>query len=397
MKKIIRTLSVIILGFAATNSFAAVNCVENENCAKDQIAKIAKIANDKQINSAAENTEDYKQQLPNKIKAEDDVNIAVIDQHHIAFVYSHKGDDDDKDSSQSNSDTKLHLKFGIIDTTKPITSVKTVEYALGKHPSITMMPNGKIAEVHRALGKDNYDLIYGFIDPDTGEYDSKGKYDVGDNPSIAYFPSKAVLVEIHDNNIGAGRANVWFDVIDPHTGKLENSQLLPPARGKESDGAQYGEKPDIKVYDNLLIEVHRSSESLWLDSDLWLNIFKFEKIGEYGLEKAPLLNKNYDKGFKPSITIMPDGRIFETHNAQKGKGSLWYSVRKLVRTPDASYDTPIVKNSSGEDMKGKYDTAKERAAGAVLPDGTPVVMYHEFVVKTMYLNRLFSVKTKLDS
>ncbi|MEW9502567.1 phosphatidylinositol-specific phospholipase C domain-containing protein, partial [Jeotgalibacillus marinus] len=181
------------------------------------------------------------------------------------------------------------------------------EYDKGRSPSVTTLANGDVLEVHRGEGSDT--LWYTIGKYENGKIEWGGpsiKYDTGKAPSVTVLANGDVL-EVHRSN---WNNDLWYNIGKYKNGKIEWEGSIKYDRGRA---------PSVTVLANGdVLEVHQSD---WND-DLWYNIGKYRdgKIEWEGSIK-------YDKGWNPSVAVLEDGKVLEVHSSEHAD-RLWYNIGK---------------------------------------------------------------------
>jgi hypothetical protein len=187
------------------------------------------------------------------------------------------------------------------------------DYDNGKEPSVAFADNGIVVEVHRC--ESTYTLCYR-----VGEIQKTGDNDVGEiawGPSYKYenatcnSPAVAVdgttVVSVHSHS-----DRLYYRV---GTLNAENKTI------DWSDSYSYdtGVSPDVAIQGHTVVEVHQSENY----NTLWYRV-GIMKMNGTGIDWSPA-SRQYDTGTHPSVGLLEDGTVVETHTAGSSD-TLWGHV-----------------------------------------------------------------------
>ncbi|MEW9502783.1 HBL/NHE enterotoxin family protein [Jeotgalibacillus marinus] len=227
--------------------------------------------------------------------------------HSILEDYEHFNDD------LSDIPTEIKTENTIRDGYEDSNLVDWVnigtKYDSGKRPSIAVMEDGTVIEVHDS-GHGGLFYKTGKLNGSKIDWDFSGgkKYDSGYSPSIA-VTKDGKIIEVHDN----GGSSLFYK-----TGKLNGSKIdWDFSGGRKYDS---GKRPTVAVRDDgKIIELH--------DSGHGGLFYKTGKLNGSKIDWDFSGGKKYDSGYSPSIAVTKDGKIIEVHD--NGGSSLFYKTGKL--------------------------------------------------------------------
>ncbi|MEW9502780.1 hypothetical protein [Jeotgalibacillus marinus] len=186
------------------------------------------------------------------------------------------------------------------------------QYGTGNQPSVTVLDTGEILEVHND-GNDLYYNLGKYKDDGTMDwYSIDNQYDTGEQPSVTVLDTGEIL-EVHsDGNDLYYKLGVYYGSNKITWYNIDDNQYTT------------GKDPSVTVLPNGdVLEIHNSSYGSSLIYDL--GVYVSGKIIWYSMYSEDSLTNRYDHGYKPTVIVLENERILEVHNGS-GNNSLYYNL-----------------------------------------------------------------------
>ncbi|MEW9503338.1 hypothetical protein [Jeotgalibacillus marinus] len=315
-----------------------------------------------------------------------DPTITVLENGDVLSVYQGENDDD------------LYYRLGEYKEQEQMIEWNSTDYKYdsGKKPSITLLDNGYILEVHEDHTTD--DLLYNLGKYKDGEIDwfSKGNhYDTGNDPSVTVLDNGIIqFVHEKDGNIyhklGDYRNNgemYWITPYDVNTNPTDPNYStgddptitlmdhgLSLAIKSENDKIYYqiGEQKNGSVYWTSPIDsgdIGHNPTITILDNKEILNVYEYKNELYYSLarvENGEIINwysqgnKYHLGGNNPSVTVLDNGKILAIHEEN---GSLNYYIAEYTdeqinwgqRTRSLTGSNPSVTTLNNGEILGVHE------------------------------------------